>query len=466
VELTDSEKTQFSNDWGTFRERNTNLIKHRGQAFSLIQGQCTQFLQEKMKQDKELNTVSISYDPLTLYLLIERTALAQTEDQYPFATVYDQELSFYSFNQENMSNPQWYECFNTKVDVSGAIGVDRQHKVLFEYVAQESYTRAFTDLGAVEQQLVRDDAEERYVSYAFLHQSGTHHGNLKVDLQNDFTTDDNRYPKNHQQTLHILDKYSKTVVAKVKPSEGTSFAQKSGRGVGNQSSNGNGKGYDSSAYDKKYWKDKECYKCHKKGHPATHYPKKPSDDNDRSTASTASSVKKLNKDIKSIKKAFTTVNTQRAQLKEADSDISELEGEEASHFQVDQALKFAQLDKKFEPRITKLFKQTGSLIKLDLKEVILLDSHSTMDLFCNAALVIKISKSKSSIRLKSDGGTMVVTRKATMKGYNKTVWFSTRAITNIIELHNLIDQYRITYDSDDLMFVVHQYLESKPDPLL
>jgi hypothetical protein len=34
VVLTDSEKTQFSNDWCTFRERNTNLIKHPGQAFS------------------------------------------------------------------------------------------------------------------------------------------------------------------------------------------------------------------------------------------------------------------------------------------------------------------------------------------------------------------------------------------------------------------------------------------------
>jgi hypothetical protein len=155
-----------------------------------------------------------------------------------------------------MSNPQWYERFNTKVDVSGAIGVTRQHKVLLEYVAQESYTRAFTNLGPVEQQLVQDDAEERYVSYAFLCQSGTQHGNLKVDLQNDFTTGDNRYPKNRQQTFHLLDKYSKTVVAKVIHSEGTSFAQKGGRGGGNRSSSYNGKGHDSITYDKKYWKDK------------------------------------------------------------------------------------------------------------------------------------------------------------------------------------------------------------------
>jgi hypothetical protein len=120
------------------------------------------------------------------------------------------------------------------------------------------------------------------------------------------------------------------VVAKVTHSEGTSFAQKGGRGGGNRSSIGNGKGRDSSTYDKKYWNDKECYKCHKKGHPATYCPKKPRNDDDRSTASAASRVKKLKKDLKSITKAFTTVNTQLAQLKEADSDISESEGEEES----------------------------------------------------------------------------------------------------------------------------------------
>jgi hypothetical protein len=90
IVLSDSQKTQFSNEWRTYRERNDNLIKHRGQAFSLIQGQCTQLLQDKMKQDTDWAVVITSYDPLTLYRLIERTILAQTEDQYPFSTVYDQ----------------------------------------------------------------------------------------------------------------------------------------------------------------------------------------------------------------------------------------------------------------------------------------------------------------------------------------------------------------------------------------
>jgi hypothetical protein len=81
--------------------------------------------------------------PLELYRLIKKMTLVQMEDQYPFATVYDQELNFYSFWQETMSNPQWYEKFNTKVDVGSAIGVTRWHKVLLEYVAQENHTLTF-----------------------------------------------------------------------------------------------------------------------------------------------------------------------------------------------------------------------------------------------------------------------------------------------------------------------------------
>ena len=51
---------------------------------------------------------------------------------------------------------------------------------------------------------------------------------------------------------------------------------------------------------------------------------------------------------------------------------------------------------------------------------------------------------------------MVVNEKGTIPGYKKEVWFSPKAITNIITLSNLIKQYRVTYDSDDLMFVVHR----------
>jgi hypothetical protein len=108
-----------------------------------------------------------------------------------------------------MSNPQWYEKSNTKVDVGSPIGITQQHKVLLEYVDQENHTLAFTALSAEQKQAVHKDAEEHYISYAFLHQSRAQHGNFKVDLRNNFTTGSNQYPKTCQQTLHLIDKYSK-----------------------------------------------------------------------------------------------------------------------------------------------------------------------------------------------------------------------------------------------------------------
>ena len=67
IQLNDSEKTQSSNDWCTYQEWSSTLLKHQGQVYSLILGQCTQLLQDKMKQDTDWTAVSTLYDPLTLF---------------------------------------------------------------------------------------------------------------------------------------------------------------------------------------------------------------------------------------------------------------------------------------------------------------------------------------------------------------------------------------------------------------
>ena len=109
-----------------------------------------------------------------------------------------------------------------------------------------------------------------------------------------------------------------------------------------------------------------------------------------------------------------------------------------------------------------LLKQNhGKKINLDLRNVILLDSQSTMDLFCNPNLINKIRKSKSMMKLQSNGGRIVVNQKATMSGYHAKAWFSRKAVANIFALSNLIKQYHVTYDSKDQMFVVHREDQNK-----
>ena len=48
------------------------------------------------------------------------------------------------------------------------------------------------------------------------------------------------------------------------------------------------------------------------------------------------------------------------------------------------------------------------------------------------------------MRLQSNGGTIIINHKAQVDGYNPRVWFYQTSITNLIDLKNLMNEYRIT----------------------
>ena len=112
-------------------------------------------------------------------------------------------------------------------------------------------------------------------------------------------------------------------------------------------------------------------------------PEAEKDDDDTSSSSwyiQANIVTNITKDFKKTKKAFTHLQ----QLQESESNISDDDDEDdASHFQIAGSwFQFTQLNQELEPRIVKLFNQAQEVNNnLDLREIIILDSHSTMDLF-------------------------------------------------------------------------------------
>jgi hypothetical protein len=66
--LTMEEAGGYSNNAKTHSLLEATLEKHHGQVYVLIYGQCTQLLQDKMKQEKLWVAVSNSYKPLKLVI--------------------------------------------------------------------------------------------------------------------------------------------------------------------------------------------------------------------------------------------------------------------------------------------------------------------------------------------------------------------------------------------------------------
>jgi hypothetical protein len=189
-----------------------------------------------MKYDGEYDDITDSHDPLRLYTLIERTVLSQTDDRNRVTLYRDAGMAVHNFEQNLLSKSQYYERFNTKVDVAIALGMSFCPTPMLqeEIMRDTKFNRAgglvpkFKDLTDEEQASVIEQAQERYLTQLFIAHSGKQHAHLRRSLADDYTKGHDNYPDTRQDALRMLDTFSKNAVTPPTPSQGTAFAQKAG----------------------------------------------------------------------------------------------------------------------------------------------------------------------------------------------------------------------------------------------
>ncbi len=144
----------------------------------------------------------------------------------------------------------------------------------------EAHKAAYNSLRSDEQEAVRISARERFLSYALINTSNTKHDKIKDNLLDDYTKGCDNYLQTRSQALMLMDHYSKTPTA-ITTSKGMAFSQsdkKKKKGGDKVKKPKDPK--DPKDFDKEWWKDKECYRCGKKEHPASACFVKPLSNND------------------------------------------------------------------------------------------------------------------------------------------------------------------------------------------
>jgi hypothetical protein len=165
MKLTEDEKMLHSNAWHTHREFTDGLKKSHSKIYSLLLGQCTQVLIDKMKQDSDWGTVSDSFDPIALFKLIEKCVLKLSDKQYKTAVLFAKQLSILYFCQDDqVSNATYYDCFTTRVDVAHQAGVCYLMSYLLAIKATELSLADFNMLADPEQNRIIGLVEQYYLA--------------------------------------------------------------------------------------------------------------------------------------------------------------------------------------------------------------------------------------------------------------------------------------------------------------
>ena len=87
------------------------------------------------------------------------------------------------------------------------------------------------------------------------------------------------------------------------------------------------------------------------------------------------------------------------------------------------------------------------------KTSVLLDSQSTVDIFCNLHLLKNIRRTPEGMWVHCNAGSCLTNLVGDLPGYG-TVWYNPKAIVNRLSLRQVRDRYHISYDSSYRNFVV------------
>jgi hypothetical protein len=141
-----------------------SLKKSREKIYSLLLGQCTQVLVDKMKQDMDWVTISGSFDPISLFKLIKKFVLKQSDNQYKMAVLIAEQLSILSYCQDDqIGNATYYDWFTTRVEVARQAGVCYHSPDLLEEKATELKMAAYDTLLPAKKKMVVDVVEQEYL---------------------------------------------------------------------------------------------------------------------------------------------------------------------------------------------------------------------------------------------------------------------------------------------------------------
>ena len=191
----------WERDVEEFCRRQHNVREHIKTLYSLVWGQCSDIMRQRIEALDEFDKMSTDDDGIALLIAIKAQTFNFQSQKYLPHAMHETKRRFYFFSQGKLTTQMYHEQFQNLVEVietiKGNIGVDPGIELL---VATELKKNVGLLTNAE-----KKDAQDRYLAVAFLLGSDrSRYGKLIENLENEFLQGRNNYPKTVTSAYNLL----------------------------------------------------------------------------------------------------------------------------------------------------------------------------------------------------------------------------------------------------------------------
>jgi hypothetical protein len=218
-------------------ERHTKAM---GQGFAIILGQCSPTIVDRIKSNALYNEISTNDDVICLLRLIRTSMYTGATSKNKMHCLIEAWAKFHAFHQTSrMTNAEYLHTFKSNIDavehLNGDIRTDR------DFVMQKIHAMGNDSTDQITVAAMRAIVHKEYIAmHFFLHADSRQYGNLIANIQNDYVSNVDKYPKTLSKAYDMLVDYVSPAKITVSDDQdgGMSFYQEDnnyggqGRGVG------------------------------------------------------------------------------------------------------------------------------------------------------------------------------------------------------------------------------------------
>ena len=204
----------FKHEINSFVKRKATLADNVQKSYSLVYGQCTELLKNKLRSTTKWRKIKNAQDVIALLKEIKNITFKFEDQKYPVLSVHNAKIAFYSFRQVELSNLAYLQKNKILVDIATSLDGSLHDEAISRMVAREKFQvedPRNPQLSTYEMEEIQDDAKELYLAVALIQQADKKRFyKLQEELENDYTKGHNNYPTNMVKAYQLLTEFKST----------------------------------------------------------------------------------------------------------------------------------------------------------------------------------------------------------------------------------------------------------------